>query len=210
MSAFAVAAFYDPALPGGARALEAVVWIRAVDLDPDGVDVALELWTPASVAVTALREVAPGQADRLEGCVRVDERTLRIDAGRWRDGVHEFELVVALPAGGPGDELLAARVAVLAAGERVAAARVVVTWTEGAPDEAAPSPSGAEPTGGTDLDASRTAAVVAADLPTGASPQPRHTGAGDGSAAGPCSGCGALPEEGDRYCEACGRELAAG
>lgn len=204
MSAFAVAAFHEPALPVNARSVEAVVWIRATDPGAAGVDVALVLWTPAGAEVTALREVAPGAADRLAGCVRVDDRTLRIDTGRRLEGVHEFELVVTLPACSPGDELLAARVGVLAGGEPVATALVAVRWTEPAAGEPAAPAGAAEPA---DAD-SRTVAVTHADLPTGPSPQPRHTP--DAGAAAPCPSCGELPDDGDRFCEACGRELAAG
>ena len=201
MSAFAVAAFHDPALPAGARAVEAVLWIRAAGLGPAGAEAALTLWTPAGAELTALREVTPATADRLAGCVRVDDHTLRFDAGCWSDGVYEFELAVALPARDPGDEMLAARVGVLAAGEQVAGALIAVTW-QVAPGAQISAPFDAEVPG--------TAAVTHADLPTGASPEPRHTGAGEAGAAGPCRACGALPEDGDRFCEACGRELAAG
>ena len=202
MSTFAVAAFHDPCLPAGADRVAAVVWVRAAGLGAEGVDVELALWTPASAAITALREVAPATADRLADCARVDDHTLQVQAGRWLDGVHELELEIALPAHGPGDELLATRIAVLAGGEQVAGARVVVTWAQAASDGEPPD-AAAEPPD--------TAAVTPADLPTGASPEPRHTGTGSGGGgaggAGPCAGCGELPEEGDRYCEACGREL---
>ncbi len=208
MSAFAVAAFHDPALPRGARGVQAVVWIRAAGLGGEGVDVALRVWTPARASVTALREVAPGNADRLEGAVALDDRTLQVDAGRWLDGVHELELAIALPECGPGDELLAARIGVLAGGEQVAQALIAVTWAEAAVDGDV-GPSGAEAATAPEAVDSRTAAFTRADLPTGSSAQPRHTGAGEAGAAGPCAGCGELPDDGDRFCEACGRELAA-
>jgi hypothetical protein len=86
VSAFAVAAFHDPALAVGARGVEAVLWIRAAGLGAEGVDVALRVWTPARAEVTALREVAPANVDRLEEAVRNDDRTLQIDVGRWLDG----------------------------------------------------------------------------------------------------------------------------
>jgi hypothetical protein len=201
MSTFAVAAFHESALPLGARRVAATIWIRAAGLGSDGVDVALTVWTPAGASISALREIAPAAADRLVDCVRADERTARIEAGRWLDGVHEFELEVALPEGSPGDELLATRIGVLAEGERVASALVAVTWTEVAPGDAPPGEV-AEPAG--------TAAVASADLPTGASPEPRHMGGADAGAAAACAGCGEVPDDGDRYCEGCGRELAAG
>jgi hypothetical protein len=49
-----------------------------------------------------------------------------------------------------------------------------------------------------------------ADLPTGPSPEPRHTLAHAAHAGDPCPGCGEQTAEGDRFCEGCGNELAAG
>ncbi len=207
MSPFAVAAFHDPTLPFGARAVEAVVWIQAAGLGAAGADVALTLWTPTGAEIAALREVTPATADRLASCVRVDEQTVRLDSGCWPDGVHEFELAVTLPAREPGDEMLAARVGVLAGGEHVAGALIAVTWTPAAPGE----PGGAASFRAAEDQEPGTVAVASADLPTGASPEPRHTDTGEGRGApGPCANCGELPADGDRFCEACGRELAAG
>jgi hypothetical protein len=198
MSTFAVAAFHDPTVAVGVGAVEAVIWVRAAGLGSEGVDVGLSLWTPAGGEVTALREVAPGSADRLTGAVRLDDHTLRVDAGRWRDGVHELELAVALAGGSPGDELLAARVGVHAGGEQVAGALVAVRWAEAAAvHEPGPDPA-------------NTAAVARADLPTGASPDRGVVRPGEAGAAAPCSGCGEPLDDADRFCEACGRELAAG
>ena len=199
MSAFAVAAFHDRTLPAGAGRFAVVVWIRATGLGDAGADVALELWTPAGAAVTALREVAPAASDRLAARVRIDDRTLRIDAGRWQDGVHEFGLELVLAPRDPGDELLAARIGVLAGHDLVAEAVVAVSFAD-VPAGALPAGADAEPP---------TSAVAPADLPTGASPEPRHRASAPG-APGPCVGCGEPAEEGDRFCEACGLELAAG
>ena len=192
MSAFAVAAFHEPRLPAGAAEVEAVVWIRAAGLASPGVDVWLSLWTPAGADVTALREVEPGDADLLAGAERLDDGTLRVEAGRWTDGVREYELGVGLPVRSPGEEMLAARFRIVAGDEVAGTALIAVTWCEAPPAADAPSQSGV-PTG---------------DLPTGPSPEPRHTTAGEGEAGGPCPDCGELPREGDRFCEACGRELA--
>jgi hypothetical protein len=192
MSTFAVAGFHDARLPAGATLVEAVVWARAAGLGPDGVDVSLRLWTPAGARVTALAEVAPGSADLLAGAARVDDLTLLADAGRWTDGVYEYELTIAVPPQDPGEELLAARVGVVAGGETAGRALIAVTWTDAALESSPTAPPGSS-----------------ADLPTGAAsqPPPPRGGAAAGMA---CAGCGALPDDGDRFCEACGRELAAG
>jgi hypothetical protein len=185
VSAFAVAAFHDAVLPVGATSLDAVIWMRAAGIGAPAIDVSLRLWTPAGVQVTALREVAPGSGDLLARGVHVDDRTSQFSAGQWTDGVREYELAVALPARNAGDAMLAARVSVVVGEEVAGHALVAVTWADRAPPR--------EPAG---------------DLPTGAPSQP-YASRGAPAPGDPCRGCGAQPDDGDRYCEACGRELTA-
>ena len=195
MSAFAVAAFHEARMPAGADRVEAVVWIRAAGLAATGTRVSLRLWTPAGAHVEALTEVAPGSADLLPGAHQLDDRTLLADAGVWADGVHEYELVIAVPGREAGEEMLVARVGVVAGGEPTGGALIAVTWTDAEPAQAGPpGDGGASP----------------ADLPTGAPSQPPGGRSGAGGSGTPCRGCGELADDGDRFCEACGRELAAG
>jgi hypothetical protein len=193
MSAFAVAAFHHALLTVGADRVDVVVWVRPAGLGEDGTDVSLRVWTPVGASVELLREVAPGAADLLGGAARLDERTLEFAAGRWTCGAREYELGVALTPRAEGERMLAARVQVVAGGEVAGGAAVAVTWSDAAPGTAtcASGRSGA-----------------AADLPTGRSPQPRHTGAGPGQAGERCPGCSEPTAFGDCYCEGCGRELA--
>jgi hypothetical protein len=185
MSAFAVAAFHDAVLPVGAASLDALVWLRAAGIGAAAADVSLRLWTPVGVELTALREVAPGSGDLLARGVPLDDRTSQFGAGQWTDGVREYELTVALPARRAGDAMLAARVSVVVGEEVAGQALVALAWADTAPS--------AEPAG---------------DLPTGAPSQP-YASRGAPAPGDPCRGCGAQPDDGDRYCEACGRELAA-
>ena len=92
MSAFAVAAFHDELLASGAMRVDAAVWVRPAGLGEDGADVSLRVWTPLGANVAVLREVAPSSSDLLGGAVRLDERTVEFAAGRWTDGVREYEL----------------------------------------------------------------------------------------------------------------------
>ena len=81
MSAFAVAAFHDPALAVGAERVEATVWIRAAGIAAAGVAAALRVWTPAGCSVAALREIEPGSRDLLADGVLVDDRTVEFACG---------------------------------------------------------------------------------------------------------------------------------
>ena len=235
VSAFAVAAFHDPALAVGAERVEATVWIRAAGIAAAGVAAALRVWTPAGCSVAALREIEPGSRDLLADGVLVDDRTVEFACGRWFDGVYEYELEIALPARSAGEEMLAARVGVVAGRELAGQALIAVTWAERAPQASSagrgdlppgasaeppgepPTGASAEPPGELPTGASARASRRAADrrlrqsLPASCRPAPRRSGPGRAArraAPTPCAACGALPEDGDRFCEACGRKLA--
>jgi hypothetical protein len=198
VSAFAVIALYDAHLPLGAAGVDAVVRVTASGLDAPGAAASLRVWTPLGATVAILRERSPASGD-LHGAVRLDERTVEYPAGRWTDGPREYQLAVALPAGGVGDEMLAARLGVAVGGEVVAGAPVAVTWIDDERPTAASTGSAARST--------RPRVVTADELPTGLSPEPRHTLVDEPHAGEPCAGCGLHSADGDRYCEGCGREL---
>jgi hypothetical protein len=198
VSALGVAAIYDPHLPVGACDVQAIVRITASELGERGVEASLRLWTPLGATVTALRERWPGSEDLRGGAIRLDERTAQYAAGRWMDGAREYELVIALPARGAGDEMLAARFSVVVDDEVVGGAPIAVAWTD---DERLTATIGA---------AARSTAAndpALADLPTGPSPRPRHTLADRSRAERPCPVCDLHPADGDRFCERCGLEL---
>jgi hypothetical protein len=198
--AFAVAAYHSAYLPVAGSTVDAIVWIRA-SVDEPAVDVSLLLWMPLGATLTALREVSPAIRDLRDEAIRRDDRTLECSTGRWTGGARAYELAVAVAPRDVGDELLAARVVVSAGGAVVGRALIAVTWTDDERLIAASADSAVE--------SARTAGVAAADLPTGRSRRPRQTIA-EASAGDPCPGCGVRPEEGDRFCEACGHELAGG
>jgi hypothetical protein len=197
VSSFALAALHPAHVPVAAAGVDAVVRVRAAGVGEDGVDVALRLWTPIGVHVGVLRELSPASADLLGRAIALDERTLQYPAGRWTDGAREYELALALPPRANGDEMLAARIGVVVAGRVEGQAPIAVSWTRDERLLASARVTSSESTRGSQ------------ELPTGPSPQPRHTSAGEQVAAARCSGCGLEPQDGDRYCEACGRELGA-
>jgi hypothetical protein len=237
VSACVVSALYDARLPVGASGVDAVVRVAASGIEEAGVAAALRLWTPVGATVAALRSPATG--DLRGAAIRRDDRTVEYPAGRWTDGAREYELVVALPAREAGDEMLAARLDVVLDGELVGGARITVTWGDDARPTAASAgshpgrprvvtaeelPTGGSashpprppvvtaeelPAGGSASHPARPPVVTAEELPTGASPQARHTLVDEPHAAEPCAGCGLRPEDGDRFCEGCGRKLVA-
>jgi hypothetical protein len=202
VSAFAVAAYHSAYLPVGGTMVEAIVWIRASVIDEPAVDVCLRLWLPLGATLALLREVSPATRDLRDAATRLDERTLQCSAGRWTGGSRAYELGVSVPPRAVGDELLAARLVVAAAGKVVGRALIAVAWTDDERLVTASTDSAVE--------SARTAGVAATDLPTGRSRRPRHLLAAGPPAGQPCPGCGVSAQEGDRFCEACGHELVAG
>lgn len=195
MTDFVVAAFHFGLLPVGAEQVDTIVRITPGRLGAAGAAATLRIWTPAGGRVGSLREISPDGDDLLARAVPVDERTSDYDAGRWRDGTREYELVVAVTPGADGDELLAARVAVLADGEVAGRAAIAVTFGTLA------GPPGT----GTDAGAGKLA-----ELPTGPSPYPRHNDAPEFHAGDPCPSCGEQTSPDDHFCEGCGSVVPAG
>lgn len=199
MSALSLAAIH-PAhmLVGAAPQLRATIRVHASGIGPGGIAACLRLWTPLGASLAELGERAPATRDLRERAIRLDDRTLTCAAGRWRDGEREYELVIALPPGRAGDEILAARLAVLVGDVVAARVPLAVTWTDdedlvamlrlGAHVLAAPS--------------------AVNELPTGRSPAPRHTLGAVLGGRPSCSACDLRGNDGDRFCERCGASLA--
>jgi hypothetical protein len=187
VSTFSVVTTHQRHIPAGARTdLRAIARVTVSGLDDQGADVSLHLWTPIGASLTRLSERSPAPGDLLAGATALDERTVACDAGRLTDGPREYELAITLPAGRSGDELLAARLGLVVAGETAVRTPIVVIWTD---DE-------------------RLLAAAIADLPTGPSPEPRHTVDVAAAAATSCPACALRAIDGDRFCERCGHDLA--
>jgi len=212
VSAFSIAAIHRTQLLAGAPSdVRAIVRVSASGLGEPGIDVSLRLWTPRGADLAVLRERSPSSRDLRDRAIRLDDRTAECAAGRWTDGAREYELVIALPPCRAGDDMLAARVGVVAGGVVVGRALIAVTWTD---DEAAIA-AGSFPARPTCADAEQGSMAdrrcedgAVADLPTGPSPEPRHTLVADSAATTSCPACELRAGEGDRFCERCGHELA--
>ena len=194
MIAFAVATFHAPRLLVGTELVEAVVWVKPAGLPDGGADATLRIWTPAGACVRELREIGADGSDLRQAGAAIDERTADYDVGCWSDEVREFQLAVAVPPCADGDELLAARVTVLA-GNAVAGSATVAVGFGGVPAPPAADGAAAPP-------------VDVAELPTGRSPRPRHTEP-SAYAGQDCPDCGEQTFADDRFCEGCGRALVA-
>jgi hypothetical protein len=213
VSAFSIAAIHRTHLLVGASPdIRAIIRVSASGLGEEGVDASLRLWTPRGASVVVLRERSPSIRDLRGRAIRLDDRTVEYAAGRWTDGGREYELVIALPPGRAGDDMLATRVGVVAGGVIAGRAPIALTWTD---DEAVVA-AGSSPARSTcteaeqssTADPGRCEARAVADLPTGPSPAPRHTVVLDSCATTSCPACDLPAGEDDRFCERCGCELA--
>jgi len=92
-------------------------------------DVSLRVWTPQGAELVALKQIEPP----LElTSSRVDAGPLAGDyaTGSWGDEARDFYLSVRVPAGEVDEEMLAARVTLLVAGEPSGQALVRAVWTD--------------------------------------------------------------------------------
>ncbi len=200
MSAFSLTATHHPhLLVGGRPEVRATVGIRATGIGAGGIEAALRLWTPVGATVAVFGEWAPAIRDLRWRAIPVDDRTIACAAGRWSDGEREYELVVVLPGGAAGDEILAARLSVIVGDGVVGEVPIAVTWTDDESLVGLPADDGG----------ATVAASAVAEMPTGPSPAPRHVIDGDATPSDPpiCPPCGLRGAAGDRFCERCGAPL---
>ena len=97
---------------------------RAVD------DVALRVWIPQGAQGVFVKQVAPSIEDLTHrGAVR-DERTTDFPTGAWGNETRDYHLRLEVPAREVGEEMLAARVALVVDGVAGADTKVRVVWTD--------------------------------------------------------------------------------
>ncbi len=94
-------------------------------------EVALRVWTPQGAQVVALKQTEP-PLDLSGGRVEAGPLAGDYATGSWGDEERDFHLSVGLPAGEVNDEMLAARVTLMVAGEPAGQSLVPVIWTDDA------------------------------------------------------------------------------
>lgn len=97
-------------------------------------DVRLRIWTPAGAALRFVKQVAPEVADLTGSAVPVNARAVDVPTGGWGAESRDYHVLVDVPAGSVGDEMLAARISVVTPGpdgdEVRAQALVRAVWTD--------------------------------------------------------------------------------
>jgi hypothetical protein len=93
-------------------------------------NVSLRLWTPRGASVAFLRQVTPTIEDLTERANPADALTADYPTGAWGDESRDYHLCVRVPAKEIGDEMLAARVSMVAAGHVTSQALVRAIWTD--------------------------------------------------------------------------------
>jgi hypothetical protein len=88
------------------------------------------VWTPQGAEVSFFKQVAPEILDLTASRRAVDERAGDYPTGAWGEESRDYHLSVRVRPGAIGDEMLAARVAVIVDGEVAGQTLVRVTWTE--------------------------------------------------------------------------------
>jgi len=115
----------DPAaLPGEFRAMTQGAMGKSV------AEAALRVWTPAGSVVRFVKQVFPNIEDLTGRRVEVSARIGEYPTGAWGAESRDYHLSVQVPAGGVGEEVLAARVSLVAGGAPLAQSLVLATWTD--------------------------------------------------------------------------------
>jgi hypothetical protein len=115
----------DPAeLPAAFQAMTRNAMGKAV------ADAALRVWTPAGSVVRFVKQVFPQVEDLTARRVEVSPRIGEYPTGAWGAESRDYHVSVQVPAGGVGEELLAARVSLVAGGQPLAQSLVLATWTD--------------------------------------------------------------------------------
>ena len=134
---FSVHVFHNGYLPAGGRTVDAIVRVSSAD-GPAGEmpGVALRVWTPRTATVRFLKQVAPAVEDLTASRGEAGDQAGDYPTGAWAAAEsRDYHLCVEINKPGlPGQEMLAARVSLIAvaASEPPTLGRVVipVTWTD--------------------------------------------------------------------------------
>ncbi|MGW2208278.1 VWA domain-containing protein [Streptomyces sp. NPDC001781] len=98
-----------------ARLTEDFTRIMESTMGKEVADVALRVWTPVGTRIKFVKQVAPAVAELTDRRTEAGPRAGDYPTGSWGDESRDYHLCVEVPAAGLGQEMLAARVSLVAA-----------------------------------------------------------------------------------------------
>lgn len=99
-----------------ARLTEDFTRIMESTMGKEVADVALRVWTPVGTRIKFMKQVAPTVEELTDRRTEAAPRAGDYPTGSWGDESRDYHLCVEVPAAGLGQEMLAARVSLVAAG----------------------------------------------------------------------------------------------
>ncbi|MFF8651871.1 VWA domain-containing protein [Streptomyces griseoluteus] len=98
-----------------ARLTEDFTRIMESTMGKEVADVALRVWTPVGTRIKFVKQVAPSVEELTDRRTEAGPRAVDYPTGSWGDESRDYHLCVEVPAAGLGQEMLAARVSLMAA-----------------------------------------------------------------------------------------------
>ncbi|MGA5324379.1 vWA domain-containing protein [Streptomyces seoulensis] len=98
-----------------ARLTEDFTRIMESTMGKEVADVALRVWTPVGTRIKFMKQVAPSVEELTDRRTEAGPRAGDYPTGSWGDESRDYHLCVEVPAAGLGQEMLAARVSLVAA-----------------------------------------------------------------------------------------------
>jgi hypothetical protein len=93
-------------------------------------EVSLRLWTPAGSGIRFVKQAFPHVEDLTQRRREVSARIGDYPLGPWGNESRDYHIQVRVPAGAVGEEMLGARVSLVAADEVLAQGLVLASWTD--------------------------------------------------------------------------------
>ena len=93
-------------------------------------DVRLRIWVPRGGQILTFKQVAPELLDLTGNRTHSNDLTLDFQTGAWGEESRDYHLAARVPPGSVGDEVLAAKVAVIVDGAEMARCLIHAVWTD--------------------------------------------------------------------------------
>jgi uncharacterized protein YegL len=93
-------------------------------------DVSLRVWTPAGATIQFVKQAFPHVEDLTARRREVSARIGEYPLGAWGAESRDYHVSVKVNPGGVGEEMLAARISIVAADEVLAQSLVLASWTD--------------------------------------------------------------------------------